>query len=367
MKYRTREDIKAAKAMISPPGETLLETMQTYGIKQPELSERMGRPLKTINEIINGKTAITPETALQLERVLGIPSDFWLTREQNYRLELAAISDSEKLLEAEEWVKNFPVEQMMRHGWIEETRDDLALINNLLTFFSVADTDAFRNFYSKRIDKYFHSSFRLRNDHVNSLAAWMRSADLIAHKTSLSEFRKNDLEDALQQIILLTTVPDVQEAAHGAQQILQDAGVLLVFSPDLTGNNLIGSARWIHNKPVIQMKKEYRGAGEFWFVLFHEAAHILLHGKKDIFIDDVSYVHARKEKEVEANNAAIGLLCDIEVEDELSNIEELTGAAISGVARKTNANPAVLAQCLYAKRKISDTLAGRFEQELVVG
>ena len=108
MKYRTKEDIEAAKEMLSLPGETLVDTMNAIGIKQPELADRMGRPLKTINEIINGKTAITPETAIQLERVLGVEADFWMSREQNYRLELAAIADSEKLLQAEKWAHDLP-------------------------------------------------------------------------------------------------------------------------------------------------------------------------------------------------------------------------------------------------------------------
>jgi len=45
-------------------------------MSQAELAERMGEPRKTISEIINGKAAITPETAIQLERVLGIPASF---------------------------------------------------------------------------------------------------------------------------------------------------------------------------------------------------------------------------------------------------------------------------------------------------
>src|SRR5438477_11195797 len=62
---------------VSHPGETLLELLEERGMTQVELGERMGRPLKTINEIIKGKAAITPETAIQLERVFGVPNDFW--------------------------------------------------------------------------------------------------------------------------------------------------------------------------------------------------------------------------------------------------------------------------------------------------
>ena len=68
-----------------PPGETLKETLETIGMSQAELAERTGRPKKTINEIIMGKSAITSETALQLERVLGVPASFWNNLERNYK------------------------------------------------------------------------------------------------------------------------------------------------------------------------------------------------------------------------------------------------------------------------------------------
>ncbi len=78
---------------VSAPGETLLETLETISMSQTELAKRMGRPVKTINEIIQGKASITPETALQLEQVLNIPASFWLKREQQYRESLARLDE----------------------------------------------------------------------------------------------------------------------------------------------------------------------------------------------------------------------------------------------------------------------------------
>jgi len=73
-----------------PPGEYLAEEIEARGISQKELSRRMGRPLNAINEIINGKKAITAETALQLEEVMPeIPARFWLNLETDYRLTTA--------------------------------------------------------------------------------------------------------------------------------------------------------------------------------------------------------------------------------------------------------------------------------------
>jgi HTH-type transcriptional regulator / antitoxin HigA len=62
---------------VSSPGETLLETLDTIGLSQVELAKRMGRPVKTINEIIRKKATITAETALQLVLVCGAKWGLW--------------------------------------------------------------------------------------------------------------------------------------------------------------------------------------------------------------------------------------------------------------------------------------------------
>ena len=75
-------------ALLSP-GEVLEEELQTRGMTQKELAEKMGRPAQTINEIVRGKKELTAETALQLENVLGISAAFWVRMEAQYRLSLA--------------------------------------------------------------------------------------------------------------------------------------------------------------------------------------------------------------------------------------------------------------------------------------
>ena len=75
-----------------PPGEYLAEEIAARGVSQKELAQRMGRPANAINEIVNGKKAITAETALQLEDVMPeIPARFWLNLETDYQLTRAVI------------------------------------------------------------------------------------------------------------------------------------------------------------------------------------------------------------------------------------------------------------------------------------
>ena len=69
-----------------PPGKILMDTIKALSISLDELARRMGRPIQTINEVIEGKKEITADTAAQLEKVLGTPAYIWLNLERGYRL-----------------------------------------------------------------------------------------------------------------------------------------------------------------------------------------------------------------------------------------------------------------------------------------
>lgn len=71
--------------VVSPPGDTLHELLLDRDMGQAELAERMGLPTKTIIEVVSGEAEVTPEIALQLERVLGVRASFWTNLERNYR------------------------------------------------------------------------------------------------------------------------------------------------------------------------------------------------------------------------------------------------------------------------------------------
>ncbi len=82
-------EIQPADLPASPPGRTLGRLLKREGLSQAELARRMGRPYQVVNDIVNGRRPITAPTALQLERVLGLPARFWMIREADYRLKLA--------------------------------------------------------------------------------------------------------------------------------------------------------------------------------------------------------------------------------------------------------------------------------------
>src|SRR4051812_33780621 len=118
-----------------PPGEILAEALVEREMTQSELATRLARPLKTVNEIINGKAAITPQTALQLERALGISADFWVALEGNYRADLAR-QESKAALEGQvSWIEGFPIKDLIRRKLLSPSPDKSKILESLLAYF----------------------------------------------------------------------------------------------------------------------------------------------------------------------------------------------------------------------------------------
>ena len=78
---------------VTEPGDVLLETTEGLGITQKELAARTGFTAKHINQLIRGVARISPETALRLEKVTGVPASFWNHLETKYQERKARIAD----------------------------------------------------------------------------------------------------------------------------------------------------------------------------------------------------------------------------------------------------------------------------------
>jgi addiction module antidote protein HigA len=265
-----------------PPGDTLLEVIEGMGMTQAELAERMGRPKKTINEIIKGKSAITQDTAIQLERVLNIPAHFWNNLEMNYRADLARISAAEELVAGKEWLNKFPLSYMNKHGWIEDGEDVAMKVNKLLSFFGVASIAIWENKWGclpvSRIA--FRKSKAYEVD-IPALAVWLRQGEISAARMNVARFNREGFLAGVKKIREMTTKP-IQDILGEVVEICANNGVALVFTKELPKVPVHGITRWLSSDhAIIQLSLRYRTDDQFWFSFFHEAGHVFLHGKRD--------------------------------------------------------------------------------------
>ena len=307
------------KSILSPPGDTIQETLNAISMSQTELSERMGRPKEKINDIIKGREPITTATAFQLEKVLGIPANFWMNREKDYRKSLFELEEQAELENQKDWLEQFPINELKKLGWLPGTSQKHILVNALLSFFSVASTTEWDRIYIKNE---VSAAFRISLANITnpySIAAWLRIGELEANKLNIPEFDKRKFKDVLPEIKELA-FENHRTFAIKLQDICARCGLALIYTQNLPKAPISGAARWFHNRPLIQLSGRYKTDDHFWFTFFHEAGHIIEHGKKEVFLEEVEGGNLDREREEEANKfAASWLLTDDQLNEIIAN------------------------------------------------
>lgn len=317
---------------VSCPGETLEETLRDRGMTQVELSGRIGRTPKTVNEIINGKAPITPETALQLERVLGIPATFWNNRERKYREWLAHIDERARLEKQVAWLDRIPVKTMIKYGWLDKQGDKVEQLKVVLNFFGVTSPSAWEEVWLNSEHAVFRKSATVQTDQ-ESAAVWLRRGQLIAHGLNCQPFDKTEFKSALTRIRSLT-LADPEVFVPALTETCATCGVAVAFVPELPKTGISAATWWWPDKAVIQLSLRYKRSDQLWFSFFHEAGHILLHGKRDVFLE---VKNTDGEREKEADDFAANMLIprrDYEGfvgRGEFSNIDIIDFAGVQGI------------------------------------
>lgn len=340
IKYRNAK--RYAPDQVSPPGETLVEILEIQHMSQAELADRTGRPKKTINEIIKGKAAITPETALQLELVLGIPAAFWINREQQYREAVAREKERQSLETHAGWLREIPYRAMVAMGWVRERHDQSEQIAELLMFFGVASPTTWDDLWQGTHAAFRHSpTFK---SEPGALAAWLRKGEIEAQKIERAEYDPVRFKNVLQRVRRFTrdlprNLPVVITEECGA------AGVCVVFVPELPGTRAWGATRWLtQTTALMQLSFRYKTDDHLWFTFFHEAAHILLHGKRDVFLEGDE---RRKDgKEREADSFAREYLIPEKEYRSFRRLGARSCAAVSRFAYQIGIAPGIVVGCL---------------------
>jgi HTH-type transcriptional regulator / antitoxin HigA len=282
------------------PGEILLEALDERGMTQSELAHRTARPLKTINEIVKGKAAITAETALQFERALGISARLWTGLETAYRDYLAR-QEAQRELEANAaWVDDFPINDLVHEELIKRGKTKADTLAELLSFFRVSSPIAFERQWLKpaaalRSSPAFAAS-------PKAVAAWLRWGEIEAAMVQSQPFDARRLRTVLDEIKTLTRRGPFMRILDKVKAMCADAGVIVVLTPEFRGIHLSGATRWIGGRAVIQLSLRHKSDDQFWFTFFHEAGHVLAPTRKRDFIDSPDYESAAGDADEEAAN-----------------------------------------------------------------
>jgi addiction module HigA family antidote len=280
-------DSKSLRDWVVHPGEILKEALEERGMTQSELARRMDRPIKTVNEIIHGKTALTPDTAIQLERTLGISASFWNGVEVGYRESLAERRAELDLAQEAEWLDGFPVKDLARFGVIAGSKDPARLADSLLSFFRVANSKAWERNWLEPVAAFRSSPASVSNP--KAVAAWLQWGRVEAEKIRVGSFMAANFLAAIREVRGMTDQAPLSLVIPAVQDICATAGVSVILTPELDGTRLSGATHWLtSSRAIIQLSLRHKTDDQFWFTFFHECAHVLSEDKGQVFVDDAA-------------------------------------------------------------------------------
>jgi HTH-type transcriptional regulator/antitoxin HigA len=280
------------------PGEILCEALEERSLSQNELAQRTGRSPKMINEIVQGKAPITSDTALQLERVLGIQAKFWLNLQTNFDAFETKAKERDRLCKSVNWLKSIPIAAMIKNGWISAFGDPVLQLQEVLNFYGIASPELWQEHWLAPKVAYKTSPTFTKDPGATS--AWLRRGDILAQKIECAPYDAKAFRAAIIRLRELTLEPQ-QTFLTDIQTICARCGVAVVFVPCIPKAPVSGAARWLSaNKAVIQLSLRHGTDDHFWFTFFHEVAHILLHGKREQFIDNEDEFEDLKVSEANA-------------------------------------------------------------------
>jgi len=319
---------------VSPPGDTIQDALEELGMSQVEFAERTGFSKKHVNGLIKGNVAITAETALKLESVLGAPAAFWLRREMEYRADLARKKMLDEASKHTDWLKEFPLADMAKFGWIRRhPRDKPRQVIELLHFFGVASVDAWSEHVGK-LAPAFRASDKFAKKR-GAVLAWLRRAEVEAQALRLAPFDREALLGAIPKLRELTNEVDPQVFVPRMQEICARCGVAVVFVPAPKGCPASGATWWASpERAVLALSLRYKTNDHLWFAFFHELGHLLKHGKKLRFIEGNGLDGLDADKEQEADTfASKALIPDPSILKELSS-GAVSAAQVKSVAKR---------------------------------
>jgi HTH-type transcriptional regulator/antitoxin HigA len=279
------------------PGEVLEEALEDREMSQAELARRTGRPMKTISEIVNGKASITPDTAIQLERALGISASFWNGLEARYRETLARERAHRDLETHVSWLDHFPIREMVGLGVLPARESNVATVGDLLSFFGVASPSAWERHWQRP-----SASFRVPQSQQSStyaMAAWLRWGEKEALKIEANSFDEATFREALQNARPLTRLLALDIAMSRLRTLCAAAGVVVLVIPEIPGARVSGATRWLRrDRAFIQISRRYLSDDQFWYSFFHEAGHVV-EGRRADVVEDIELGQPSQDDEGE--------------------------------------------------------------------
>jgi HTH-type transcriptional regulator / antitoxin HigA len=269
----------------SPPGDTVADILKKKRISPDEFANRIGRTRDYVLRLIRGETTINEEVS-KLLSILGPSESFWINRERQYRLSLAQREIEIDAKARSLFLSSMPLNDMKRYGWLETSARNWSDVVQCLRFFGVPTIEAWNSAVNKLLNEATLRTSRTFKSDPGAMAAWIRQGELKASNMDCNKWDPEKFRIALRNIRSLTRKDDPAVFLPQLQKQCSSCGVAVVVLRAPKMCKASGACRTLSNGVrLILLSARYLSDDHFWFTFFHEAAHLLLHGERPIYVD----------------------------------------------------------------------------------
>ncbi len=251
------------------PGEYIRDELKLRGWTQEDLARVIGRPLPTVNEIIQGKRAVMPEMAIALAQALGIPAEVWVQREAAYRLSLASVAGGDDVQRRAKIYSLAPIKEIQKRGWIRASDNIDVIEHDLLKLFRLTSLD--QEFTIPGAARKTNARTPLTSTQ-RAWAARVRQLASVIPARSVGVYDESKIDSLKASLRKLAAY---SSEVKKVPQLLMNYGIRYVVVEGLSGAKVDGWATWLNpESPVIGMSLRYDRLDSFWFTLGHELMHV---------------------------------------------------------------------------------------------
>lgn len=300
---------------VSPPGHTIISLLEQNELTFEDFAERIGRTKSIAQKLLDGKHTIDVEMARRLSDVFGASESFWMAREHDYR---ASIEPPEKISvnSFEDLINTLPLADMRKFGWIKKakTRDDK--ITESMEFFGVSSLAQWQGRYE---NAFRGAAYRRATAYASceiATTAWLRQGEIETQEDVVDEWSPEKLKQELEGFRKLTWYKSPSLFLPKLKEGFARAGVKFAIVRAPKGCTASGAVRILaDDTPHIQLSFRYLSDDQFWFSLFHEIGHLLLHFEKMPILENSDL--KEDECEDEANQFASQVIVPMMHQEEL--------------------------------------------------
>lgn len=319
----------------SAPGDTIADILAECDLSLIEFAQRMGHTPEQARVLLQGRATITIGIARQLEQVLGASVEFWMSRDFQYRRDIATLQSAD-----EEWLTELPVGDMIKFGWLKQVPHPSEEMAACLRFFNVPSVSIWRQAYADVQDMVAFRKSPSFDSRPAAVAAWLRQGEIECEAIECTPWVPKRFEEALSSIRSLTREKDPSRFILELRRRCASSGVAVAVVRVPNGCRASGATRFLsRNKALLLLSFRYLSDDQFWFSFFHEAGHLLLHGEKGFFLEGIDAPTTIEEQE--ANEFAARTLVPPEFQPALLNLP-LDGRKIIRFARRLGVAPGIV-------------------------